>query len=224
MDGAYGNPTRRAVEHFQYMHGLTVDGIAGRHTLTVLFEYQGVRAPQLAQPTPQPTVTAQMTAAYTPVPVTPAPTLAVEHQTAAPAETKQPSAPPQQMSGYRVIVNETETQLLAFQSGQTVYLPIVELLRSAGVNVISSSSPALDEYAFASGFSFVRFTCTTNQAGEPEDLQAYRNDDPQLLHDRTLYSHDGILYAPLGSIETICGFQATVDETEMKILISSLEE
>ncbi len=38
IDGSYGNQTRRAVEKFQYNHGLSSDGIAGKRTLTVLYE------------------------------------------------------------------------------------------------------------------------------------------------------------------------------------------
>ena len=52
LDGRYGNQTRYAVERFQYNHGLVADGIAGKHTLTVLYDSNQVRP---AEPTPSPT-------------------------------------------------------------------------------------------------------------------------------------------------------------------------
>ena len=47
--------TRRAVEQFQYQHGLSADGMAGRVTLTVLYESGQVRmSPTAATPAPSP--------------------------------------------------------------------------------------------------------------------------------------------------------------------------
>ena len=63
VDGAYGNQTRRAVQKFQYYNGLTQDGIAGRTTQTVLFEYPEVMpnpdsvTPAPAEPSETPAVT-----------------------------------------------------------------------------------------------------------------------------------------------------------------------
>ena len=51
MDGRFGNQTRQAVELFQYSHGLAADGIAGKNTLTVLYDSNQVR---YAKPTPTP--------------------------------------------------------------------------------------------------------------------------------------------------------------------------
>ena len=45
IDGQYGQQTRRAVEAFQTNNGLKVDGIAGRATLTVLYEGKGLATP-----------------------------------------------------------------------------------------------------------------------------------------------------------------------------------
>ena len=53
VDGRFGNQTRRAVQQFQYQHGLSVDGIAGRRTLTVLYESDEVRPAPVAE-TPAP--------------------------------------------------------------------------------------------------------------------------------------------------------------------------
>ena len=55
IDNAYGNQTRLAVQQFQYYNGLTVDGIAGRHTQTILFEYADVKAAPTPTPPSSPT-------------------------------------------------------------------------------------------------------------------------------------------------------------------------
>ena len=43
LDGRFGQQTRRAVDRFQYSHGLPADGIAGRNTLSVLYDSGKVR-------------------------------------------------------------------------------------------------------------------------------------------------------------------------------------
>ncbi|NLO84020.1 MAG: hypothetical protein GX096_01115 [Clostridiales bacterium] len=53
IDGSFGNQTRQAVEKFQYNHGLSVDGFAGKNTLTVLYESDEVR-PLVAEATESP--------------------------------------------------------------------------------------------------------------------------------------------------------------------------
>ena len=64
VDGAFGNQTRRSVERFQYQNGLSVDGIAGKRTLTVLYESTDVvLAPADTTSTPVTTATAGPTAA-----------------------------------------------------------------------------------------------------------------------------------------------------------------
>lgn len=42
-DGAFGTKTKGAVMRFQSNHGLARDGVAGKRTLTVLFEYEFVK-------------------------------------------------------------------------------------------------------------------------------------------------------------------------------------
>ena len=76
-DGRFGYQTRTAVIEFQQAHGLSADGIAGRMTLSVLYDSNEVRpagstyvSPELPE-TPEPAVLAP---ALTPAPAdTPAP-------------------------------------------------------------------------------------------------------------------------------------------------------
>ena len=77
VDGVFGNQTRRSVERFQYYQGLSVDGIAGKRTQTVLYESKEVVfAPVDVTPTPSAKPTTGPTAAITarPATATPAPT------------------------------------------------------------------------------------------------------------------------------------------------------
>ncbi len=226
IDGAYGNQSRKAVEQFQYMHGLAVDGIAGRRTLTVLFESPEIRLPQ-GETAPEPTPEAQLAVAITPTPApegTPVPILtATPVPTASPAPTPEP-LPVVELQDYQMKVNDVNVSLKAFQQGETIYLPVLAVMKEAGINVISSSSLEMDEYAFAVGFQLVRFTHTENQYKEPVDLQVYRNDEPQLVPDRNLYRADGVLYMPAKSVESMTGLQCVVNEEQKTISVMAAAE
>lgn len=92
VDGVFGNQTRRSVERFQYYQGLSVDGIAGKRTLTVLYEStEVVYAPVDVTPTPSAPPTGGPTAAITapPATATPAPTFVP-----APTDTIAPTVAP----------------------------------------------------------------------------------------------------------------------------------
>ncbi len=94
VDGVFGNQTRRAVERFQYYQGLSVDGIAGKRTLTVLYESEDVvLAPPDVSTTPTASSTPGPSAAQTtpPATLTPAPTF-VPTATPAPTQTELPTA------------------------------------------------------------------------------------------------------------------------------------
>ena len=80
IDGRFGNQTRAAVEQFQYNNGLGVDGIAGKRTLTVLYESKDVVASTAEPVTPTPTKRI----------ITPRPRL---ETTPAPADTSMPPPP-----------------------------------------------------------------------------------------------------------------------------------
>lgn len=232
IDGAYGNQSRRAVEEFQYMHGLTVDGIAGRHTLTVLYESNEIRPPRKdnsATPTPETQLALAITAppATTPSPKPAGTPIPVWTSTPVPTHTPAPTAVPlpvEEMTGYTIVVNGTSIQAKAYHQGENVYLPVLSVLNAAGINVISSSSVEMDEYAFAAGQNLIRFTHTENQQGDPVDLQVYRNDEPQLVPDRSLYRAQDVLYMPAKSLESMTGLICTVEDTQNRISITGAEE
>lgn len=125
VDGVFGNQTRRSVERFQYYQGLSVDGIAGKRTQTVLYEStEVVFAP--VDVTPSPTVSAkattQTTAAITSQPptTTPAPTFVpapTTTQTATTAPVSQPNtSQPAPTSTDTLSVTETPAVTVSAES------------------------------------------------------------------------------------------------------------
>lgn len=238
-DGAYGNQTRRAVEAFQYQHGLSVDGIAGRNTLTVLYESDEIRMAPQAEPTPTPTVTSQLSVAQTPettvdtaqaigfVPVTTTRPTPTSRPTPTPTPTARPTATPvpelEAMTGYAYVLadGQTELEILPYRVGDMVYVPLVEVLRAMEMNVITSSNVEQDEFAFAIGEELIRISYSENQQGEPVQPQAYRNLEPQILPSRDIRRADDVLYLPASCVQSLTGITAQVDEAAAKVRLGA---
>lgn len=232
-DGAYGNQTRRAVEAFQYQHGLSVDGIAGRNTLTVLFESDEIRMAPQAEPTPTPTATSQLSVALTPeVKATPAaPASFAPVITAGPTQSAEPTARPAptslpelvQMTGYTYVLADGQTELEAtpYRVGEMVYVPLVEVLRALEINVIASSDVEQDEFAFAIGDDLIRISYSENQEGDPVQLQAYRNQEPQILPSRDIRRINERVYLPASCVQSLTGMTAQVDASAAKVRLGT---
>lgn len=259
IDGVYGNQTRRAVEQFQYQHGLSADGMAGRVTLTVLYESGQVRlSPNAVTPAPSPTsglsvalteAPATPAAAETPAPAatdppaatvsatpaatvsaTPAATTATPSPTAAPTSTPEPSFEAMADYGIRLAgaakaltvaaEDEAEAPLLPYRMGEEVYLPFLEILHEAGINVIASESVEADEYAFAVNDDIFRIAFTHDQSGAPVSLEAYKNNEPQIVPVRDIRSVGGVLYLPASTLESLTGIAAQVDEAGQTVTVA----
>lgn len=259
IDGVYGNQTRRAVEEFQYQHGLSADGMAGRITLTVLYESGQVRLSPSAA-TPAPSATSSLSVALTEAPATPAaaetpapaateplaatvsatpaatPTATPTATTATPTVTATPSATPapafEAMEGYGIRLDgsqealtiaaedETEAPLLPYRMGEEVYLPLIEILHAAQVNVISSQSVEADEYAFAVNDDIFRIAFTHDQSGAPVSLEVYRNNEPQIVPVRDIRSVSDVIYLPASTIESLTGIAAQTDEAAQTVTVT----
>lgn len=259
IDGVYGNQTRRAVEEFQYQHGLSADGMAGRITLTVLYESGQVRLSPSAA-TPAPSATSSLSVALTEAPATPAaaetpapaateppaatvsatpaatPTATQTATTATPTVTATPSATPapafEAMEGYGIRLDgsqealtiaaedETEAPLLPYRMGEEVYLPLIEILHAAQVNVISSQSVEADEYAFAVNDDIFRIAFTHDQSGAPVSLEVYRNNEPQIVPVRDIRGVGDMIYLPASTIESLTGIAAQVDEAAQTVTVT----
>ena len=259
IDGVYGNQTRRAVEEFQYQHGLSADGMAGRITLTVLYESGQVRLSPSAA-TPAPSATSSLSVALTEAPATPAaaetpapapteppaatvsatpaatPTATPTATTATPTVTATPSATPapafEAMEGYGIRLDgsqealtiaaedETEAPLLPYRMGEEVYLPLIEILHAAQVNVISSQSVEADEYAFAVNNDIFRIAFTHDQSGAPVSLEVYKNNEPQIVPVRDIRGVGDMIYLPTSTIESLTGIAAQVDEEAQTVTVT----
>lgn len=252
IDGRFGNQTRRAVEAFQYQHGLSVDGIAGRRTLTVLYESDQVRPAPQASATPDanaPTAipgAVELTAAlasFTPV-ETPSPTdgpvpsaepspkaAAEPTATAAPEPSPAPEAELLPMEGYAIHVNGQQEALQKngvglepYVLGEQIYLPLLEVLDGASIRVIASSSLDLEELALVSGNEIIRLSYTEDQAGNPIDLRAYRGGEEQVLPGRDIRRAGDILYVPAQCLESLLGFTVQADETAKTVQVMTTVE
>lgn len=226
-DGAYGNMTRQAVEAFQYHHGLSADGIAGKRTLTVLYESPEIRLAPDITPTPAPTATVKLAVALTP---TPAPTFVpVETvkvvKTIAPINKTQPTqtpTPDMDMLEEKIVLSkqQKEIDLPAYRVGQVLYLPFVDLLQAADVLVLESSSLKADELAFAWGEDLIRLSYTQNQQGLPVGLEVFINTEPQIVPMRDIRRVGEALYLPASTLESITGIQTSMDETNSCIAVA----
>lgn len=260
IDGVYGNQTRRAVEEFQYQHGLSADGMAGRITLTVLYESGQVRlSPSAATPAPSATSSLSVALTEAPATVTPAatetpapapteppaatvgatpaatPTATPTATTATPTVTATPSATPapafEAMEGYGIRLDgsqealtiaqeDEEAALLPYRMGEEVYLPLIEILHAAQVNVISSQSVEADEYAFAVNNDIFRIAFTHDQAGAPVSLEVYRNNEPQIVPVRDIRGVGDMIYLPASTIESLTGIAVQVDEEAQTVTVT----
>ena len=181
VDGVFGNQTRRSVERFQYYQGLSVDGIAGKRTLTVLYEStEVVYAPVDVSPSVSPAPTVGPTTAITSAPptLTPAPTFvptpapvttatsgpitaSANTETAAPTQTPLPVQLDQQvfvLAGADTPItklletpapSEEPSVLHPLTVGDQVFVPFLELLRSAGFVLVPGNGNEQQEVVFS---------------------------------------------------------------------------
>ena len=113
IDGRFGNQTRAAVEQFQYNNGLTADGIAGKRTLTVLYESKDVVASTAEPVIPTPTkliITPRPRLETTPAPApssTPPPPTFIPTEVPTQTPTATPTATPTQAVSARAEQTQT---------------------------------------------------------------------------------------------------------------------
>ncbi|MEG0493006.1 MAG: peptidoglycan-binding domain-containing protein [Clostridia bacterium] len=259
VDGRFGNQTRRAVEQFQYQHGLDSDGIAGKRTLTVLYESDEIRkAPQKETPAPQnttapsakPTTTTVLAPAITDEKTKPTSTLAfVPIETTAPTASESPTAVKNTesllsematttpipeflaMEGYSLVFagsekplqkpvkdGEAPAALVPYTYGDVVYVPFLGILQEASMNIITSDEK--DEYGFALGESLFRIAFAEDRAGLPINLEAYRDNEPQILPVRDIRFAEEMYYFPMTSMESLTGVQFLVDVANKRITVT----
>lgn len=226
-DGAFGNMTRQAVEAFQYRHGLSVDGIAGKRTLTVLYESPEIRLASEILPTPESTSTARLAVAITPSPTPtfiPLETVKAAKTITPISKTNPTATPVPDMTPLteKIVLshNQQTLDMTAYRVGDEVYLPIVEILKASGILVLDSVSLEKDELAFAWGDDLIRLSYTENQQGAPAGLEAFVNTEPQLLPLRDIRRVDDVIYLPASTIQSLIGIETSVDESQTAVMAS----
>lgn len=231
IDGAYGNQSRRAVEQFQYQNGLTVDGIAGKYTQTILFEYDGVVAAPVVTNTPAfypdetLTPSPQTAAPSQTLTPTPAPTATPSPEMSA-ALTPEPTAVPEAdavilldmysfvLDGFTdpLTAQDTGLPLHPLESDETLYIPLAEMIKSTGGVVIGNVDGSLEELAFTVLTDFYQLSYTREEDGSLSDLLFKKNTQPQPLATRNAILEDGILYLPLEDMARITGITFVMDD------------
>lgn len=230
IDGRYGTQTRHAVRDFQTNHGLTADGVAGKVTLTVLYESDEVRTappPPTEVPTPTPSA---LRIAMTPAAETPAPTFApmeatgdMLSQSVEPVATPEPTPEPDflpldgwtiQIRGQDapVIYGADSAQIQPYIFGVDVYVPMMTLMEANGLVVIPSESRQMTEYAFALGSDLYRITYTQTQDGSLTDLNLYKNTQPQLAPIRDVRMGGDLVYLPGETVSGLTGINFELDD------------
>ena len=250
-DSAFGNQTRRAVERFQYQNGLSVDGIAGKRTLTVLYESKDVVAAPTetaTATTPGAPATVGPTAAMTATPATqtPAPTFAPSPTPTATAVAPTTDAPtvqanvaeaPAQTEAPAMMLAEGQDFVLADSAtpltqtllsdgsaatealplhpllvGEQVYVPFLELLRATGSIVLPGADQDRQEFAFSIQQDVYQISYVTDASGTVSDLQAVKNQQPQIMSSRMAIIMDGVLYMPMSSVSELTHITFTPNE------------
>jgi peptidoglycan hydrolase-like protein with peptidoglycan-binding domain len=238
IDGAFGNETRRAVERFQYNQGLSVDGIAGKRTLTVLYESTEVVPAPTDTANPAPTVTPAPTFAPTPTPKatttptpatdTPSPTPTVT-PTATPVATPAPTAiAPELLANVKLVFSDSEesmtlqsdtaktseaVDLHPLKNGEALYMPMLEIFRDAG-NVIlpGTATGTTREVAFSLDKDLYQLTYQLDEENHVSNVEVLKNQKPLLITDRSAFVLDDVLYLPLQAITDATGMTFTLND------------
>ena len=218
------------MERFQYSHGLTADGIAGRNTLSALYDSGKVRRADYwtANGTPAPTDTPEPSPAPTDTPaptLTPTPALTDTPAPAAAAEA--PAAVLEPMEDWVISVdgqsvsgeNEAAIPPCRSESG-ALYLPLREILLAHGATILPSDSADIPGYAFAMGGGLYRLSYGLNQAGTPINLEITLNGVRQLLRPRDIRAYGEWLYLPAEALESLLGITAAENETDETVTVT----
>ncbi len=250
IDGVFGYQTLKAVQQFQYYQGLSVDGIAGKRTLTVLYESDKVvPAPTEIVSTPTPTVTASTTPApaittppatdtstptFAPTPTasptdTPEPTQAAAEETA-PSEltTAALLAEPVLMSEQTFIFagNDTPLTLLAdmeagaeepallhpLEYNDTVYVPVIELIRDTGSVVLPGANGTQREVAFTLNDELYQINFELDENNSITQLEILKQQEAVVLPDRSGFEMENVLYLAMQTATDATGITFTFDE------------
>ena len=104
--------------------------------------------------------------------------------------------------------------------GEEVYLPLIEILHAAQVNVISSQSVEADEYAFAVNDDIFRIAFTHDQSARPSRLRCTGTTSRRSCPCATIRGVGDVIYLPASTIESLTGIAAQVDEAAQTVTVT----
>jgi hypothetical protein len=96
--------------------------------------------------------------------------------------------------------------------GDTVYAPVLPILKNLGSIVLPNAVEGSREAAFSLGSDLFQLSCTVDETGAISGLTVLKNQEPQIIADRTGWEADGILYLPLASVTEATGVTFTPNE------------
>lgn len=92
-----------------------------------------------------------------------------------------------------------------------VYVPLLEILRDAGVVLVPQAGDTRYDVAFSLGNDLYQIGYALDAAGMPADLTVLKNMEPQPLTLRSALLMDGLLYLPLTVTQEFTGISYTLD-------------
>ena len=213
VDGAFGHQTLQAIKLFQTNHSLAPDGIAGKQTLTILYESDTIMKLELPTPSPIPSPTPSPTFTPSPIKIVPAIT-----PTPHPKKTITPTQTPTPITvvdNYQFIINSEKLTIPPLFQEDNLYVPFKEILQASGIVVIENSKPTdkinNEDFAFVFDDNLYNLVATQHVENTTYDIQITKNQTPLIMPLREIYKHDNIYYWPAVSITKIFNIQFNND-------------
>ena len=228
-DGSFGYKTLNAVRAFQKANGLTVDGVAGKATLTHLYEDENVVAnPSAATATPAPTATPKPTAKEAATTED-----ATEEQTAAEPEAEAETSvliASWYKTNATVLLNGNSLVLLARSNGNviqrkpTVYLHdnavmicLNDLIEAAGEWTLIPANGAGCKLTIA-GYE-IELISTRATTGDTDSFTATVDGTAVEVSDGDVVYADGNWYCTAGFLEKTVGAAVVWDNDENTLVL-----
>lgn len=222
-DGAFGRQTYRALRAFQEANGLTVDGVAGQRTQTILYESPDV----VAAPTQAPTADAVPTIAPPEASALPAmePEATADGLVSTPTDVAESAAVPTLLQGAAIVLNDSGEKLTCLRQEDGVTIRVAPrvwqleegLLLDLSDLAASVSTWSLTQEAAVYTFSAEGYTAMlTLQEGSA----ICRVDDiPLALEPNDVMLQDGQVLISTGWLERALNAQAEWDAEEATLML-----
>ena len=227
-DGKYGAQTVTAVKNFQRANGLTADGVAGKATLTRLYEDKNVvKATATATPTPKPTSTPKAAAQSTASAQQGEEIAAPAQATVAPQESAVKAG--WYRTGATVLLNQTAVMVLEHNDGVTssrgpaVYMHDGNVIVSL-TELAQAAAWQLDSGNNGSGFTLKAAGYTVIVTGSGSSCTALADGRAVELGEANVYYADGEWLVDTAFLRQTLGAVSTWDQDENTLVLRVTEK